>query len=91
MITKKDLIIAVLATFCLTATLFMIVPTTSSPDVREYDPWCDFDDDGDIDIRDVANVAVKFGAYGEPTKNVNVTNFPLDEKGDLRVSTIGEL
>jgi len=63
-ITKRDLIVAVSLTFCLTATLFMIVPTNSSPSVGDYDPWSDINDDGMIDIRDVTDVAKRYGSYG---------------------------
>ena len=62
--TKKDLVIVVLATFCLTATLFMILPTQSSPD-NGYDPWADLNDDGVINILDISNVALRFGTSGE--------------------------
>lgn len=71
---KRDLIIAVLATFCLTATLFMILPTESSPAAAEYDPWADMNDDGTINILDISNVAVGFGTSGDPTKNVNIAH-----------------
>jgi hypothetical protein len=74
MTSKKDLIIAILSTFCLTATLFMIRPTMSQ--TGQYDPWCDINDDGQIDmINDIRSVAILFGTYGDPTKNVNVTNW----------------
>ena len=73
MVTKKDLIIAVLATFCLTATLFMIIPTRS----QEYDPWLDTNDDGIIDIEEIYKAALAYGTMGDPTKNVNVTNWPV--------------
>lgn len=77
MTSKKDLIIAVLSTFCLTATLFMIMPTRSSSAERQYNPWCDINDDGQIDmINDIRSVAILFGTTGDPTKNVNVTNWP---------------
>jgi len=72
MVSRKDLVIAVLATFCLSATLFMIMPSRSQ---REYDPWVDVNDDGEIDITDVAWSAYLFGTSGDPTKNVNVTNW----------------
>lgn len=61
---KKDLIIATLLTFCSISTLFMIVPTESS--VGDYDPWLDFNDDGKIDIKDIAMVARAYGSLGEP-------------------------
>jgi hypothetical protein len=76
---RKDLIIA---------TLFMIMPTRSS--VNPYDPWLDFNDDGTINMGDIGAACNAFGTYGDPTKNVNVTNFPLDENGNLRVSGLGE-
>ena len=77
MVIKKDLVIAVLSTFCLTATLFMIMPTRSSSAERQYDPWSDYNDDGKIDIKDLVNTISLFETYGDPTKNVNVTNWPI--------------
>jgi hypothetical protein len=65
MIRKKDLIIAVLATFCLTATLFMIAPTSSVP-TRRYDPWLDYNDDGKIELKDVYAMDLAYGATGTP-------------------------
>jgi hypothetical protein len=63
---KRDLIIAVLATFCLAATLFMILPTQSAPAEGEYDPWLDVNDDGEIDILDLSRLALAFKSSGEP-------------------------
>jgi len=54
------------------APLFLVGVTTSAP----YNPWCDMDDDGDIDIYDVVEMADRYGTTGDPTKNVNVTNWP---------------
>lgn len=78
MTTKKGLIIAVLATFCLTATLFTIIPTNSSA-TKIYDPWSDYNDDGKIDIKDLVNTISLFQTYGDSTKNVNVTNWPTQQ------------
>ena len=61
---KKDLIIVVLATFCLTSVLFLI--PASSSGILPYDPWWDVNDDGKIDIQDLARVSGAFGTYGEP-------------------------
>jgi len=85
MVTKKDLIIAILATFCLTATLFLIAPTRSTP-TQSYDPWMDANEDGKIGPADFAYFSTIYGATGDTTKNVNVTNFPLDEHGNLRAN-----
>jgi len=60
---KRSLIV-VLLTFCLTATLSMIIPIESR--VGYYDPWLDINDDGNIDMKDVAAVAKAYGSVGEP-------------------------
>ncbi len=89
MTAKKDLVIVALATFCLTVTLFMILPTESSPGSVQYNPWLDTNDDGQINIVDIAATAKVFGTSGDPTKPVeiaerrvveNVINFSIDEK-----------
>jgi hypothetical protein len=67
---KKELIIAILATFCLTATLFLIIPISGQ---AVYDPQLDVNHDGKIDIKDIAAVAKAFGTTGDPTVPVNVT------------------
>jgi hypothetical protein len=71
---RKDLIIAVLATFCLTATLFLVIPTRSQT-ASQYDPWLDTNADGKIDGKDLGETAFAFGSYGDPTKDVNVINW----------------
>ena len=63
---NKDLIVAVLLTFCFTVTLFTVVPTIGSPDSGDYDPWLDYNDDGEIDMRDVGPVARAYGSSGTP-------------------------
>ena len=74
MATNKNLIIIALTTFCLTATVFTVVPTRSQN--NRYDPWLDTNDDGLVNIVDLAKTATAFGSSGDPTKNVNVTNWP---------------
>jgi len=78
MVTKKDMAVAILATLCLTSTLFMAVPIKSQDGTissNEYDPWIDTNDDGIIDIFDIAKLALAFGAEGEP---INKTALLLD-------------
>ena len=53
----------VLITFCLTATLFSIIPV-GSQGIREYDPWYDMNDDGIIDLWDVYHMNMKYGTTG---------------------------
>jgi len=71
---RKDLIIAVLVTFCFTATLFLIVPTRSIPS-QSYDPMFDWNGDGKIGPADFAYLSTIFGANGT---YVNVTTSILD-------------
>ena len=79
MIMKKAILtMAVL----ILAPLFLVHVTTSTP----YDPWYDFDDDGDIDIYDIVDIAGRYGTSGDSTRNVSVTNFPLDDHGNIRIS-----
>jgi hypothetical protein len=91
---RKDVIIAVLATFCLTTTLFLVLPTRSGSSAVGYDSWADINDDGKIDMRDIGYTAAMYGAFGVSTRNVNVTNWPsqqprpsytIDER-DLNIS-----
>jgi hypothetical protein len=77
MANKKYLIIAVLATFCLTATLFMVVPTKSQS--GSYDPWTDVNGDGSIDMADISLGIEGFMSNGDATKPVNVTNWPTSQ------------
>ncbi len=66
----------------------MVIPiksqdgTTSS---NEYDPWIDTNDDGIIDIFDIAALALAFGAEGEP---INKTAILTDLQ--LRVAMLEE-
>jgi len=68
---RKDMIFAVLTTFCMCALMFAVIPIRSG---LPYDPWADLDSNGKIDMKDIANVASQFGTAGDSTKNVNVTN-----------------
>lgn len=67
----------------------MMASTESSSSVSEYDPWVDTNDDGQINILDIAATAIAFGTSGDPTKPVeiaerrveeNVIDFSIDEK-----------
>jgi hypothetical protein len=64
---RKDLLVAVLATFCLTASLFMIRASTGG-----YDPWLDSNDDGYINAKDAVLLGGAFGTMGDPAKNVTI-------------------
>jgi hypothetical protein len=97
-VSRKGSIIAVLITFCLTATLLAVVPTRSSG--ATYDPWSDINADGKVDILDIFSVARAFGSSGDATKPVmiagygtveNLTSFTLLNQTlvNVTVSTAG--
>jgi len=64
MVAKKDLVTAVLLTFCLTTVMLTIVPTRSAPSDGAYDPWYDVNDDGVINIFDVVGLTSRYGKTG---------------------------
>lgn len=73
MITRKDLIVAVLCTFCLTMVLVSTMPVKSA---GVYDPWVDTNHDGHINVLDLIKVAGVLGTSGNPGLNVTVMNWP---------------
>jgi len=66
---RKYMIIAFLA-FCLAAALFVGVTTSgTTPSVTAsapYDPWCDINDDGVINIIDIVSLGIRFDTTGTP-------------------------
>jgi predicted secreted protein len=71
MMIRKDLVAAVLATFCLTVIVFTVIPVGSIGGSR-YDPWLDYNDDGKIDVRDVARVCAAYGSKGTPLDKASI-------------------
>jgi len=63
-VNKKGFLIAYLIGIVLLA--LALTPISSQQSAGEYDPWFDINDDGKIDIKDVAGVAVKYGSEGTP-------------------------
>jgi hypothetical protein len=62
---RRDLVIAVIVTFCLAVVLFAAIPTWSSPGVQDYNPWYDVNDDGSIDGSDLIVLCRAFGTTGQ--------------------------
>ena len=71
--------------------LLVYVPITQTQTEKEYDPWADINDDGKIDVKDIYYLASIYGTTGDPTKNVNVTNWPTDEQGNLKVAIVPKI
>ena len=65
---KKRHVLVLVLVFCLTAALFIVASTG-------YDPWVDYDEDGYVGSADFSKFAGEYGSSGDPTKNVNITNW----------------
>jgi basic membrane protein A len=61
---NRKLIVAVVGTLLLAATLFMVTPIRSSPKLGEVNPWADLNDDGVVDIFDAITLANAFEKTG---------------------------
>jgi hypothetical protein len=70
---KRNMIIAIMITFCFAATLFMVIPIRSAN--QPYDPWIDYNDDGKINLQDLVLLANSYGTSGAP---INKTAIILD-------------
>ncbi len=63
-----------------------IIPVSTQEGIRDYDPWYDINDDGKIDIKDVAGIAVKFGTSGTPINKTALLLELLDEVNVLKLN-----
>ena len=61
---------------CVLLGSLLLVGASSS---ATYDPWVDLDESGDVDIFDVVTLAGSYQTTGDPTKNVNVLNWPVSD------------
>jgi hypothetical protein len=75
---RRDIVVAVLLTFCFTVLLLMMLPIRSNPSAGEYDAWADINEDGAIDIYDAILLANAFGTSGNATKLLSITNWELN-------------
>jgi hypothetical protein len=69
------------------STLILLVGITSS---ASYDPWCDLDDDGDIDIFDIVKMAGAYGTTGTPINKTELL-LELEAKVDALSTTVASL
>jgi hypothetical protein len=78
-LSRSQLLNIVLVTVLATSMLFMNTRSTietKTASAGTYDPWLDYNEDGFIGIDDIFSTASNFGAEGDPTRNVTVTNWP---------------
>lgn len=98
-ITSSMLLNIILLTI-ISASFFLVNTTASNYETtstHEYDPWCDLNDDGIIDIYDVVMVCVRFGSEGTPINktelllSLNQTVHELQSKMEVRIPKKGYL
>jgi hypothetical protein len=53
----------------------VFIPMSGSQTAVQYDPWADMNDDGKIDIKDIAYSSRLFGTLGDPTKSVVISGY----------------
>jgi hypothetical protein len=71
----KNFLLAIFLSSMILALAFCL--NVGSQTTVQYDPWADINDDGKIDIKDIAYSSMRFGTLGDPIKNVSVTNWPI--------------
>ncbi|MDH5482621.1 MAG: hypothetical protein OEY22_07075 [Candidatus Bathyarchaeota archaeon] len=95
-VTPSGLLNVVLTTM-LVAALFL---TFAKGPIEPYDPWADPNDDGYIDVKDLLNLALRYGSFGDPTKPVALGSYnwsagsytldiPGESGGNLYIMTAG--
>lgn len=75
--TPLMLVNIVLAVALLSSIVLMTASITSA---NQYDPWTDVNGDGVINIQDAALMGLGWQAAGDPTRNVNVMNWPVSNQ-----------
>jgi len=94
---RKKYVITTLLALCLATISFIGITTIGNQELTnmtsygttstsEYDPWIDLNGDGAIDSTDLGILGVAWGSTGDPTRNVNITNWPVDTNGYLKVT-----
>jgi hypothetical protein len=69
MANKNSLLVVVLGTLVLMATLSVVIPATSS---KPYDPFVDLDNNGRIGLSDLVILAQSYGASGTPVNKASI-------------------
>jgi hypothetical protein len=77
MLNLKNYFVAVILTGLILALAFNRLAGSQTSPSAQYDPWADLNDDGKISMDEIVKACELFGTTGDPTKNVNVTNWPL--------------
>jgi len=93
-VTKKNLLIAVLTTLCLSSVLFTTLPIRSA--TEPWDQWADVsgptvgEQDGTVNLRDIQYLIFKFNTHGPPYVDrtlINATQSQIDSL-NLRIDEL---
>jgi len=76
---KKNLVMSIISTFCLTSIIFLIIPVHSFTPYT-YDPWLDVNDDGKINLIDTFTEDLAYGTSGTA---INKTEYLLRMQTDI--------
>jgi hypothetical protein len=79
----KNISLALIAVLLLPAVLVGVTASVSTTGIHDYDPWCDLDDDGDIDIFDIVDIANRYGTTGTPVNKTELLYNVSDTLADL--------
>lgn len=60
--------------------IILVASATTGTSEDGYDAWVDYDENGVIDQTDLYHFSRSYGETGNPTKNVNVTNWPTQQR-----------
>jgi hypothetical protein len=82
--------LALAAMLILLALLVGATSSVSTTGIHDYDPWCDFDDDGDIDIFDIVEIANRYGSTGVPV-NKTALLYNVSATLNMLLNKISEL
>jgi len=88
----KNYLVAIMLTALMLALMF--IPMSGSQTAVQYDPWADMNDDGKIDIKDIAYSSRLFGTLGDPTKSVVISGYNqklLTYKVEISAKTQGNV
>jgi hypothetical protein len=71
---RMNMIIAILITFCFTASIFMAIPTRNQSTTKTYNPLADINQDGKVSLQDLVLLALAYGTNGTPINTTELEN-----------------
>lgn len=85
-IKVHNLLVIILIASVIASTI--VITSSQVGSTLPYDPWRDINDDGKIDIKDVADVAARYGTLGDPINKTELLLELLDKVQALENQTL---